>query len=64
MLAKVQYPGPEGENEQFDAEVPEPPPPSHIFTNPDDGTEIQAILVKSDDLIAIYRAAPAGGYQA
>jgi hypothetical protein len=64
MLAKVHYPGPEGEDWSFDAEVPEPPPRIHVFTNPVDGTEVRATLEEHHDAmqpgggVAIYGANP------
>lgn len=62
MLAKVHYPGPNGEDRAFDAEVPEPPPRTHVFTNPVDGTEVRATLEEHQDAmdpgggVAIYGA--------
>jgi hypothetical protein len=62
VLAKVHYPGPDGEVRSFDAEVPEPPPPTHVFTNPADGTQVRATLEEHQDAmqpgggVAIYGA--------
>ena len=62
MLAKVNYPGPDGEVRSFDADVPEPPPRTHVFTNPIDGTEVRATLEEHQDAmqpgggVAIYGA--------
>ena len=62
MRAKVHYPGPDGEDRSFDAEVPEPPPRTHVFTNPDDGTQVRATLEEHEDAmqpgggVAIYGA--------
>jgi hypothetical protein len=62
MLAKVHYPGPGDEDRSFDAEVPEPPPRTHVFTNPVDGTEVHATLEEHQDAmqpgggVAIYGA--------
>ena len=62
MHAKVHYPGPDGEDRSFDAEVPEPPPRTHVFTNPVDGTEVRATLEEHQDAmepgggVAIYGA--------
>jgi hypothetical protein len=46
MLAKVQYPGPQGESLQFDAEVPDPPPALFTFRHPEDGRPLECVLVK------------------
>jgi hypothetical protein len=62
MHAKVHYPGPDGEDRSFDAEVPEPPPRTHVFTNPVDGTEVRATLEEHQDAmepgggVAVYGA--------
>jgi hypothetical protein len=63
MLAKVQYPDPnEGTLKQFDAEVPDDRPQRWVFTHPDDGREIPAVLVDGTTSwqpggdVAIYRA--------
>ena len=64
MLAKVHYPGPDGADRSFDAEVPEPPPRTHVFTNPVDGTEVRATFEEHQDAmqpgggVAIYGAEP------
>ena len=64
MNAKVHYPGPDGEDRSFDAEVPEPPPRTHVFTNPVDGTEVRATFEEHQDAmqpgggVAIYGAEP------
>lgn len=64
MRAKVHYPGPSGEDRSFDAEVPEPPPRTHTFVNPADGSEVAARLeqvedeVQPDGGVAIYGADP------
>jgi hypothetical protein len=62
MLAKVQYPGPDGGTRQFDAQVPDEPPMRHTFRHPDNGTPLEAELVNRQDTlqpgggVAIYRA--------
>ncbi len=64
MLAKVHYPGPDGEDRSFDAEVPQPPPRTHVFTNPVDGTEVRVRLEQVENAmqpgggVAIYGAEP------
>jgi hypothetical protein len=64
MLAKVHYPGPEGEDRSFDAEVPDPAPRTHTFVNPADGSEVSATLEQVEDAmqpgggVAIYGANP------
>jgi hypothetical protein len=64
MFAKVQLAGPYGTVHEFDAQVPEPPPEIHAFTNPDDGTRIEALLVglepslQLDGRVAMYHQLP------
>ena len=64
MMAKVHYPGPEGEDRSFDAEVPDPAPRTHTFVNPADGSEVSATLEQVEDAmqpgggVAIYGANP------
>lgn len=62
MRASVHYPGPDGEDRSFEADVPEPPPQTHVFTNPVDGTQVRATLEEHRDAmqpgggVAIYGA--------
>lgn len=58
VLVKVQYPGPDGTNESFDAEVPDPPPRNWTFKHPVDGSDLPATLVNDQGSHAIYRADP------
>lgn len=62
VLAKVQYPDSEGNTQQFDSEVPVPPPDRYVFTHPDDGRAIPAVCEnvigswQEAGSVAIYRA--------
>jgi hypothetical protein len=64
LLAKVQYPGPDGSVKQFDVQVPDNRPAVYRFTNPDDGSHFDARLVnvsrssQSGGDVAIYEALP------
>lgn len=64
MLAKVQYPGPDGSSKSFDARVPDSAPAVYTFTNPDDGKPFRAGLINVSKSmqpggdLAIYRALP------
>jgi hypothetical protein len=64
MFAKVQLAGPYGTVSEFDAQVPEPPPDVHAFTNPNDGARIEAQLVglepsrQRDGRLALYHQLP------
>jgi hypothetical protein len=64
MFAKVQVAGLSGMVHEFDAQVPEPPPDIHTFTNPDDGARVEAQLVslepsvQREGRLALYHQLP------
>ena len=56
-----EYAGPDGEVRSFDADVPEPPPRTHVFTNPVDGTEVRATLESTKTRCSREAASPSTG---